>query len=708
MKQAAQLARAAAADNVVAAITLRHSRATARETWLSREEVMAVKGWQSKEALQRWRDREKPIKRRAGTYGNGEPIWVFALASLSTQEQKEFQLQRARAATPSGALVPAQAAEQRERCRGIHLTFKQQGEVDEKTDLISVMVEWSEGRAPELVLANGQPPTSLEQIAAWIAERNGKYSASAIYKFYCRFKKGELLSLARKARRDKGQSRFFAEHPLAAEFLRNKYLNEALSIQMSWEALCRDWSKVEPGAQCEPPSYGAARRLLGAVPKPQRVLAREGKEAHSRKCSPFVQRAPVPAMEWWVSDHRQFDVMVRNTLFAELKPDEPYRVWFTAIMDWGSRKIVGWCFAPTPSSRTISSALRLAVLNHGFPKNFYWDNGEDYKKVRRDLEAITLSDEAGAVLRRGGVAFGITTALPYHPRSKPIEPHFTHWSKRFDVIWQEAYLGNKPTNRPEKARHAEALHQKYLKGQRADSPLPTDAEFILGAMRAIEEFNNKPHRALQQRTPNMVMNEQWPESNRQAPDPRLLDLLFCERATRIVQPGGCVQLDNMRYEPTERSLFALDLRQGQAVTVLRDPYNLGAAVAADPATMRFIGELTIQELVAQCPGGRVTRDQIKRNMRRQRSLQKGYVEYQAALAAMASSLGWKTEREELMARAIESTGTDGAAGIAPAAIPGARAARQLPARASRKLQPAFVSDAVAQDAEIFKEIALED
>jgi len=38
--------------------------------------------------------------------------------------------------------------------------------------------------------------------------------------------------------------------------------------------------------------------------------------------------------------------------------------------------------ALAPSSRTINSALRIAILSHGMPRNFYWDNGEDYKKVR--------------------------------------------------------------------------------------------------------------------------------------------------------------------------------------------------------------------------------------------------------------------------------------------------------------------------------------
>ena len=58
----------------------------------------------------------------------------------------------------------------------------------------------------------------------------------------------------------------------------------------------------------------------------------------------------------------------------------------------------------------------MAISDYGFPENLYWDNGEDFKKVRRDLEAITLSPEAGALLSRDNVNVGVTSALPFHPR----------------------------------------------------------------------------------------------------------------------------------------------------------------------------------------------------------------------------------------------------------------------------------------------------
>jgi len=565
---------------------------------------------------------------------------------------------------------------------------------------LDVQQQRKEGRRTEIRLAEGKIVRTMDEFAEYIgSQQNPPVSKSAVWEWVVRFNKGGYAALADRPRKDRDKSRFFEKHPAAGSYLQQKFLKEGLSREMAWEALCRDWRRI--GEKGLTPCYDTARNFLNALPEPLTVFAREGKQAHWSKCSPSIIRGKVPAMDWWISDHRQFDVMVHNTLFSELTASKAFRPWLTLIQDWGSRSIVGFCFAPTPSSRTINSALRLAILGHGMPRNFYWDNGEDYKKVRRDLEAVTLSPEATSLLERDRVSFGVTSALPYRPRSKPIESHFSRWSKRYDMIWRAAYLGNKPGSCPESTRLAQKQHGDFMKGKRADTPLPSDAEFIFAAIQWIHEFNEATRLpALGHRTPNEVMEEQHPERNRPQVNPRLLDILFWEREKRVVQAGGCVQLDGMRYEPTDESLFALDVKKGEQVMVLRDPYNLGEAVAADAETLQFIGELRIQEFIAQCPNGRFTRDQIKAAMRRERGLRRGYADYLAVLSAVASNQGWKTEREALMERAIARTGTDGR--LLPAAAPGALG--EARPRRKSELQPTFVSDAVAQDAEIFQKI----
>ena len=83
-----------------------------------------------------------------------------------------------------------------------------------------------------------------------------------------------------------------------------------------------------------------------------------------------------------------------------------------------SRKVLGTAWSATPSSHSISSALRIAIERYGIPKAFYIDNGKDYEKVGR----IDFSPECSGVL----VRLGITPCycLPKHPQSKLIESWF--------------------------------------------------------------------------------------------------------------------------------------------------------------------------------------------------------------------------------------------------------------------------------------------
>ena len=157
----------------------------------------------------------------------------------------------------------------------------------------------------------------------------------------------------------------------------------------------------------------------------------------------------------------------------------------------------------------------------------------------------------------------------------------------------------------------------------------------------------------------------------------MLNVLFSERERRKVQRGGTVKLDNRVYQPTETSLGALSMIEGREVLVLRDSYALENAVVLEPDTMAFIGELQLQEFVAQCPNGHFTRDQIKANERRVTHLRKQFTGHLAWLAGMAERQGWKSEREVLLEKAGFAACADGTRLLA--AAPGAHAAHALPA-----------------------------
>lgn len=547
----------------------------------------------------------------------------------------------------------------------------------------------------EHIAAKQEAPTSSRTVYRWLdrwdeAVKNGKNGFAAIV----RSKRSDAKGAGAKS-----------IGPIASAYLQKKYLDKhegALSMYRAWMALRRDWTKI--GETGEAPCFGTARKFLNNLPLGLKTLARVGPENYVSKCAPFIIRGQQPVMRTWISDHRVHDVLVRNRLFA-MRSDErdaAYRVWLTAIFDFGSQAIVGFCFSPQPSWRTIHSAIRMGVSQYGFPQQFYWDNGEDFKKAKRQLEKINLTREVQ------GFNFAVTSALPKHPRSKPIEAYFTRFARQFDPMWGDAYIGNSPKNRREYAGLAQHAHKEYLSGKRDESPLPADAILIAAGIQFIEEYNNSPLRQLGGRTPLQVMEEAWPESARRKPDPRALDILLWEPVVRTVEKGGCVRMDNVSYEPTDEYLYPVSNLQGRKVHILRDPYNLSDAIVVTE-DRKFVGELRPKEFVDQDPSNPITRDQIQAATKEQRRLKKMHSEHLAILGLIAQRQGWRTERELLLERAgLSATGTDDARALPAGAVPGATRGTARTTRAPRNLQPAFVSDAVKEDGDFFRDVRVED
>lgn len=544
-----------------------------------------------------------------------------------------------------------------------------------------------------------EPPVSSRTVREWVRRFRQAQKAGA----------NPYAALCDRVRKDEGQSRFFAAHPDAAAFVQEKYLVERLeNFTLVHEALEREFDRfrckgrcpvarrLDDGslAPCAPPNGDTTRRYLGELSHSLKTLALRGPRTWDAKCGPNMLREKPKAGQWWVLDSRQLDIGCRNTIFDERRPNEMVRLWVTAIVDWGSGAWVGFCLSPQPSSRTIASALRMALSEYGFPANFLFDNGEDFKRIQRVLEGKDLGDGFTQLLanflRDNGIEFGVTRALPYNARAKMIEPKFSGMSKRFDPIWGAAYQGRSTTHRNEYNQLAQKRHDKHQAGKASSTPLPADCEVIAGMAQWFENENSRQRRETDGRSPLEVLDAEYPAQARRPVGRDLLNVLFCERDRRKILQGGGVQLDRRRYQPAPGSQGALAMLQGCDVLVLRDPYSLENAVALNPRTMDFIGELELQEFVAQCPNGHLTRDQIQAHMRLRRGLLRGQSAYLAWLAALAERQGWKSEREVLLAQA---TGTDDAVAVA---APGARSARALPPARSAmpQLAPAFVSDAV--------------
>jgi transposase InsO family protein len=627
------------------------------ESWIDKEAVRNATGWSDRTirwkvqlGVLRSRRADKPQNTRRGAA-------EYALSSLPVDAQLKFLKQPLLSGAVCEALTARSNANQSKLfaslpevtdAERLNFSVEQNAQAAKRLEAIAPLLEFSsrsKRSRPTFRTVGGMAVRSMGSLAGYLADQH-QLSSRTLWNWYGQYRKLGYAGLIDRVRSDKGKSRFLSAHPAVRAYVENKYLGERLSIRLVYEALRRDWRRLEP--ECpRPPSYSAIRCYLQQLPKPLLVLSREGKRQFQERCEPYLLTdfESLLPNQIWVSDHGQHDAWVRNDLFSGVSANAAVRPWLTAVLDMRSRKIVGTAWSATPSSHTISSALRVGIAEFGIPQTLYVDNGKDFEKIGR----VDFSPECSGVLIRLGIQ--PQYCLPGHPQSKLIESWFGTVRKRFDCLWP-SYCGPGPKDRPEECTVALKEHQAFLKGKRKTSPLPLASEFVATARQWIEEYNSQhPHsgRGMRGRTPDEVFNELLlPGQRRLIESPEVLYALFWDRQRRKVSEGGCVQLYGERYEPADaESLAKLFLEIERDVIVACDPANLGEAIALD-LDGRFLGRLRAQKLIAR---GQVSHEDIRTSMRVRRTARKAIADYVSGLSGIRTRAGDRSEIAHLQDRA---------------------------------------------------------
>jgi transposase InsO family protein len=625
--------------------------------WITIQEATDLTGWHPQSVRRLAREGHIQSRPSERVRRNGRVEREYALSSLPADAQLKFLKQPlpigpactalARRSDLNQSKLFASLPEVTEPER-LNLSAEQNARAMKRLEAIAPLLEFA-GRSkrsrPTFRTVGGLAVRSMNSLAGYLADQH-QVSTRTLWNWYAQYRKLGYAGLVDRVRSDKGESRFLKSHPAVRAFIENKYLGERLSIRLVYDALRRDWRMLEP-ENPRPPSYSAVRSYLALLPKPLLILGREGKRQFQERCEPYLLTDfdSLLPNQIWVSDHGQHDLWVRNDLFSGVSANAAVRPWLTAVMDMRSRKIVGTAWSATPSSHTISSALRIGIADFGIPQILYVDNGKDFEKIGR----VDFSPECSGVLVRLGIQ--PQYCLPGHPQSKLIESWFGTVRKRFDCLWP-SYCGSGPKQRPEECTVALREHQAFLKGKRKDSPLPLASEFVASARQWIEEYNSQhPHtgRGMKGRTPDEVFDELLlPGQRRLIESPEVLYALFWDRQRRKVSEGGCVQLYGERYEPADaESLAKLFLEIERDVVVACDPANLGEAIALD-LDGRFLGRLRAQKLITRGP---VSHEDIRTSMRVRRTARKAIADYVTGLSSIRARAGDRSEVAHLQERA---------------------------------------------------------
>src|SRR5664280_2180458 len=348
--------------------------------WLDIQEVTDLTGWHPQHVRRLAREgrlEHRPLKsvRRDGR-GQRE----YALSSLPVEAQLKFLKQPLLSGPACTALALRSDSNQSNLFASLpevtepeRLNFsrEQNAQALQRLEAIAPLVEFSSRSRrsrPTFRTIGGVSVRSMSSLVGYLADQH-HLSVRTLWNWYAQYRKLGYAGLVDRVRSDKGKSRFLKAHPAVRAYLENKYLGERLSIRLVYRALLRDLRSLEP-ACTRPPSYSAVRSYLQQLPKPLLILSREGERQFQERCEPYLLtdfESLVPN-QIWVSDHGQHDVWVRNDLFSGVSTNAAVRPWLTAMIDMRSRKIVGTAWSASPSSHTISSALRVAIADFGIPQ----------------------------------------------------------------------------------------------------------------------------------------------------------------------------------------------------------------------------------------------------------------------------------------------------------------------------------------------------
>jgi putative transposase len=340
----------------------------------------------------------------------------------------------------------------------------------------------------------------------------------------------------------------------AGEFLKHYQRPQKPSVEAAYEQFKHVHGEVRSSV-C--PSIHAVRRWLKKLSPSVREHGRMGPhelnalKAYNRRKADMLWPNDV-----WVADGHTFDAEVINPLTGQI-----FRPEITMVIDWATRRIVGFSVNLAESTLATLDTLRDGVSRCGMYKVFYVDNGSGFDNA----VVYEVNDRLGGT---------ITHSLPYNSQARGVieRPHKTilvRLAKTFD-----SYIGADMDK--EAATKTHKLSRKQLALGIAPTVVPEFSVFFAELQRALDEYNRRPHRGLPKfrdlqtlRKRNQSPMEAWKSAEAEGWEPLLADGSVVESLTRP-QVERIVHRCQVQWNSGTYFLKDLDGFHGEEVRVAYD------------------------------------------------------------------------------------------------------------------------------------------
>lgn len=318
-------------------------------------------------------------------------------------------------------------------------------------------------------------------------------------------------------------------------------------------AVERAYAEFAEKYQGDRPSIHQVRRFLAKLSPEARERGRYSPQ-ELKAFKPFRRRSTKNLMpgDVYTADGHKFDAEVINP-----RTGKPFRPEVTTTMDVATRRILGVSVGESENSIDVMHSLRDAIERGGMFALFYVDNGSGF-----------ANDAVREVVDRLGGE--MVHALPYNSQARGLieRAHKTVWVAAAKRL--VSYIGADMDKHAGTRVHR--ISRQQLRDHGTTRLIPTLSEFMDVASVEIEDYNNRPHRALAKirdpqtgRLRHMSPNEAWEAARSSGWEPMLAppdlvsDLMRPQVVRRTLR--GEIAWDGNRYFLDElRNLHGEDVR----------------------------------------------------------------------------------------------------------------------------------------------------
>jgi transposase InsO family protein len=351
------------------------------------------------------------------------------------------------------------------------------------------------------LLEEGICAAELARRRCLLLEREG-ISERTLRRWVESYKKGGFDALARRERSDKGQSKSISPKALElAEQMRRELPRR--SAGLICDLLGREGHKV---------ARSTLERHLRLKGLSGRQLASEAKRGGATRRFVRIGRNSL-----W-----QSDVKYGPYLPDPNNPKKKCRTYLLVIIDDATRLVVHGEFYNDQKLPILEDGLRKAILRYGTPNSLYVDNGKIFTSLWLKLACARLNIR--------------------HLKTRPYSPEAKGKVERFNRT-VESFLSELSLQKADTLDELNRLFSAWLS----------------------EGYNNKPHSALDKKTPLEVFSSDSAPLRFQSIE--TLAETFLHEAERVVDKTGCLSFNGKLYDAGVEWMR-------KKVTVRFDPFHL--------------------------------------------------------------------------------------------------------------------------------------